>query len=494
MIGSNLSRRLNASPSHSRNDNFRKKSPGHFDYTHSRVVIIPSILYLSIFLSASIAFVIGWTARIALVFSSFENEIELESLSSQESPLVAKKAALFTSSFNESFEALFGGFIEDRIHSDEKGVKKKAYEPTSTLPVPQVISGKNVPSTVYTWNEFPTPGSARGNTVHIDRSRSGDVAAQHNYEIIDPTTSSEDESVHLPSGQHLLIDIRHVSPSFLNSQQALATAMVTLINESELTLLSYHCHSLVPIGISCAGVLLESHIAFHTWPTEGVITLDLFTCGAKPLIPILGSIERLFAVPPTLEERMAITHKVKGNPAASSIVWSHKLRGFRGEFSEGYDSTDNPLDFDLGHEVLNRLSFDLKDNVLSTTTKFQNVDIVDVLEVPFRSYSSYQKSIADADEGTAASYESRHPEFFKPDRVLYLGGVLQSSFLGDGENYIESVYLTLPSRTSLLTNIPYCEISSLPRGPGSSRHDCAPQPSSRCYHRRRRRRNSTRSP
>ncbi|EED92531.1 predicted protein, partial [Thalassiosira pseudonana CCMP1335] len=80
-------------------------------------------------------------------------------------------------------------------------------------------------------------------------------------------------------GQHLLVDIKDVDAQFLNSEERLATAMISLINESKLTLLSYHCHSLVPIGVSCAGVLLESHIAFHTWPLEGVITLDLFTCG-----------------------------------------------------------------------------------------------------------------------------------------------------------------------------------------------------------------------
>ncbi|EED96723.1 predicted protein, partial [Thalassiosira pseudonana CCMP1335] len=66
-------------------------------------------------------------------------------------------------------------------------------------------------------------------------------------------------------GQHLLIDIKDVDSSFLNSEERVATAMIELINESKLTLLSYHCHSLVPIGVSCAGVLLESHVAFHTW-------------------------------------------------------------------------------------------------------------------------------------------------------------------------------------------------------------------------------------
>merc|ERR1740138_449466 len=70
--------------------------------------------------------------------------------------------------------------------------------------------------------------------------------------------------------------------------------MVNLAAGSELTLLSYHCHSLIPMGVSCVGVLLESHISFHTWPEEGVITLDLYTCGNAPLVPVIPIIERLW--------------------------------------------------------------------------------------------------------------------------------------------------------------------------------------------------------
>merc|ERR1719201_2179350 len=93
--------------------------------------------------------------------------------------------------------------------------------------------------------------------------------------------------------------------------------MVSVVVESKLTLLSYHCHSLIPMGVSCVGVLLESHISFHTWPEEGVITLDLYTCGNAPLVPVLPIIERLFAIP-----RIG---RLKEKP---KLVWSHKLRGW----------------------------------------------------------------------------------------------------------------------------------------------------------------------
>ena len=79
------------------------------------------------------------------------------------------------------------------------------------------------------------------------------------------------------------MDIKGIEAAFLDSEERLADAMVRTVHGAGLTMLSYHCHKLDPAGISCVGVLLESHISFHTWPEEGVITLDLFTCGPNPL-------------------------------------------------------------------------------------------------------------------------------------------------------------------------------------------------------------------
>jgi len=64
---------------------------------------------------------------------------------------------------------------------------------------------------------------------------------------------------HRPAGQHLLVDIKGVDSEFLNSEELLSRAMVDTVLGSGLTLLSYHCHALVPSGVSCVGILLESH-------------------------------------------------------------------------------------------------------------------------------------------------------------------------------------------------------------------------------------------
>lgn len=142
------------------------------------------------------------------------------------------------------------------------------------LPAPTIIPGKNVPFTTYASKTFQVEGSLSSHTLHLDRRSSffeGSTLMRNgknnssfiDEEVIDSHFGHNDDSngLHLPAGQHLLVDIKDVDSTFLNSEERLAFALVELINESKLTLLSYHCHSLVPNGVSCAGVLLESHVS-----------------------------------------------------------------------------------------------------------------------------------------------------------------------------------------------------------------------------------------
>ena len=173
-----------------------------------------------------------------------------------------------------------------------------------------------------------------------------------------------------PSGQHLLVDIKNLEAAFLNSEARLAEAMQASVKAAGLTMLSYHCHSLHPAGVSCVGVLLESHISFHTWPDEGVITLDLFTTSEKPLLPVLPKIEELFGVPrinPTTgEEEKPVT------------LWSHELRGFRTEDARKAHYLDG--ESDLANWVTSPLEVVYKEQIITVQTEFQRIDIWDTLE------------------------------------------------------------------------------------------------------------------
>ena len=445
-------------------------SSSSFSITLSAWYILSTFL-----LSAFMAFSIGWVARLVLLthFGVYPYYYVTNDANSNSMEMTA--ILLPTTGMS-------GKYIIDT--NNEYSQSGKNAGPLQ-LPAPKIISGKEVPFTTYASKTFQMEGAATSHTLHIDRtsalimsrskkefdggpdfqSSSSDEGDKDDGEDDDggwvpcntnacsrgkekkPTASTSEEmeegvvpndysehnddsdGLHLPAGQHLLVDIKDVDSKFLNSEERLAKAMIELTEETKLTLLSYHCHTIVPIGVSCAGVLLESHVAFHTWPLEGVITLDLFTCGGGLLIPSLPSIEKLFGVP----QEPGPGESVEDMPQPT-MLWSHKLRGFREAFAPGYVRSTNPLDGSLGRYVLGKLDFDIKRPLLSTKTAVQSVNIYEVMEPKSRDANAYHMSLLNDEE----SYESTYPESFGPDKVLFLDGIIQSTLYGDAP-YHESI-------------------------------------------------------
>ena len=190
------------------------------------------------------------------------------------------------------------------------------------LPMP-TVEGKVVPTTIYTGKTFDTRSSVINSQWLKNPEPVDDIKPPQNEKLTSVHNETDyeydaDEEEHLPAGQHLLVDIDSVDATFLNSEKELANAMIEMVDSSGLTLLSYHCHGLKPAGVTCVGVLLESHVSFHTWPVEGVITLDLFTCGSNSLLNHLDLIQRVFAVP----------RRNIAEPEDPTVLWAYKRRGF----------------------------------------------------------------------------------------------------------------------------------------------------------------------
>lgn len=228
----------------------------------------------------------------------------------------------------------------------------------------------------------------------------------------------EDEEDHLPAGQHLLVDIRNIEAAFLNSEERLANAMVETVKTAGLTLLSYHCHSLIPAGVSCVGVLLESHISFHTWPEEGVITLDLFTCGSNPLIPVVPVLEKLFGIP----RRKASSENCTNQCEMEEIetFWSHELRGFRHYEDRKAHYLD--LQSDLALWVTSPLDLSYKKEIVSVESPYQRIDIWDMKDVG--DTPTYEDALRlGLQPGDPRWLDSK---FATPERMLFLDGTLQS--------------------------------------------------------------------
>lgn len=215
-----------------------------------------------------------------------------------------------------------------------------------------------------------------------------------------------------PSGQHLLVDIKNLEAAFLNSERRLADAMVGTVKAGGLTLLSYHCHSLHPAGVSCVGVLLESHISFHTWPDEGVITLDLFTTSAKPLLPVLPKLEELFGV--------ARKDPATGLDEKVVTLWSHELRGFRTDDARKAHYLDG--ESDLANWVTSPLEVVYKEQIITLQTEHQRIDIWDTLE---------RDDTPSYEDGLRLGLKPGDPrwlshEHASPGRLLFLDGTIQT--------------------------------------------------------------------
>ena len=283
-----------------RHDDFHDGRPHHQPPPAARLPERPYLVFvtytfiaLSMLASTLVAFAIGRTARVI-----FLDRSHLAILERQHELLLA---------------------LENSNGNNGGGKSHK------NLPTPMLTGGKTVPHTSYTSKHFDTSLSSSSDSRWVsEESPPKTKSTVSTTSTEENSTMADEEEDHLPAGQHLLIDIENVDGIFLNSEERLAEAMITLVNQCGLTLLSYHCHELVPTGVSCVGVLLESHVSFHTWPKEGVITLDLFTCGPNSLLPVVPEAERLFAVPDTSGEI------VNGEPIqAPKMLWAHKLRGFR---------------------------------------------------------------------------------------------------------------------------------------------------------------------
>eukprot|EP00549_Striatella_unipunctata_P007442 CAMPEP_0118694322 /NCGR_PEP_ID=MMETSP0800-20121206/12440_1 /TAXON_ID=210618 ORGANISM="Striatella unipunctata, Strain CCMP2910" /NCGR_SAMPLE_ID=MMETSP0800 /ASSEMBLY_ACC=CAM_ASM_000638 /LENGTH=789 /DNA_ID=CAMNT_0006592737 /DNA_START=134 /DNA_END=2503 /DNA_ORIENTATION=- len=214
------------------------------------------------------------------------------------------------------------------------------------------------------------------------------------------------ETEYSPAGQHILADINNVDASFLNSESRLVQAIMDTVKAGGFTLLSYHCHSLQPAGVSCVGVLLESHISFHTWPAEGVITLDLFTCGPNPLLPLVPLIQKLFGVPRNDNEEVY-------------MKWGHELRGFRNDEERAKHHLDEQSDLNLW--IVSPMELN-KTQVVSKKSRYQQIDIWDTMD---------PKDLPDYEEGIKSGFKPndprwKQPGFSQPDRSLFLDGSAQS--------------------------------------------------------------------
>lgn len=81
-------------------------------------------------------------------------------------------------------------------------------------------------------------------------------------------------------GIHLIADFYDCPADmpWLRRAADLQALCVTQVESAGLTPLSTNFHQFEPGGATGVVILAESHLAIHTWPEAGHVTLDVFVC------------------------------------------------------------------------------------------------------------------------------------------------------------------------------------------------------------------------
>ena len=81
-------------------------------------------------------------------------------------------------------------------------------------------------------------------------------------------------------GIHLLgewYDCPADTPEFTQAT-ALRTLCIDAARDSGLTVVGDSFHQFEPQGVTGTVLLAESHLAIHTWPEHGFVTIDVYVC------------------------------------------------------------------------------------------------------------------------------------------------------------------------------------------------------------------------
>jgi len=64
----------------------------------------------------------------------------------------------------------------------------------------------------------------------------------------------------------------------MQNAQALRTLCLELAGASGMTIVGDSFHQFQPGGVTGTVLLAESHLAIHTWPEHGFVTIDVYVC------------------------------------------------------------------------------------------------------------------------------------------------------------------------------------------------------------------------
>ena len=80
-------------------------------------------------------------------------------------------------------------------------------------------------------------------------------------------------------GDHLLIDLHGCDAEVIGASGQTEAALLEAAERCGATIIEHHFHQFSPHGVSGMILIAESHLSVHTWPENGFVAVDIFTCG-----------------------------------------------------------------------------------------------------------------------------------------------------------------------------------------------------------------------
>ncbi|SFE59528.1 S-adenosylmethionine decarboxylase [Actinopolyspora lacussalsi subsp. righensis] len=89
------------------------------------------------------------------------------------------------------------------------------------------------------------------------------------------------QPVGLFTGQHVLAELEGVAAELLDDEQFLTDALNSALDRSQATVCDVISKRFDPQGVTVLALLSESHASLHSYPENGSIFIDVFTCGNR---------------------------------------------------------------------------------------------------------------------------------------------------------------------------------------------------------------------
>lgn len=80
-------------------------------------------------------------------------------------------------------------------------------------------------------------------------------------------------------GLHVLGELRGCNPAQIASVEPLRAIMLKVAEQANFRIVGERFHQFEPAGVTGVFLLAESHFSVHTWPEQGIVAADIFTCG-----------------------------------------------------------------------------------------------------------------------------------------------------------------------------------------------------------------------